>query len=172
MWIDIWQLEFNNSFLEDLWVQYTVLSLDHVSLPWHCPSCRVIIVLQVIPQLFPCLAFSVAMNALQLLFPGVHSSLFARYHIVVVILLLHSGILGHRISHANEIVTADGSEDNIGGYLWLELDHTQQTGISVGQDTKMRSCRLFCNSSFYSCISYSCDQTGGQKAEIQSHAGQ
>ncbi len=36
----------------------------------------------------------------------------------------------------HEIVTADGSEDNIGGYLWLELDDTQQTGISVGQYTK------------------------------------
>ncbi len=94
------------------------------------------IVLRVLPQLFPCLAFSVAMNALQLLCPGVPSSLFARYHIFVVILLVHSGILEHKISHAHEIVTADGSEDDVGGYLWLELDHTQQTGISVGQDTK------------------------------------
>ncbi len=33
-------------------------------------------------------------------------------------------------------MTADGSEDDIGGYLWLELDDTQQTGIFVGQDTK------------------------------------
>ncbi len=65
------------------------------------------------------------MNELQLLFPGVPSSPFARYHIVVVILPVHSGILDRRISHVHEIVTADGSEDDIGGYLWLELDDTQ-----------------------------------------------
>ncbi len=74
--------------------------------------------------------------ALQLLFPEVPSLPFARYHIVVVILQAHSAILDRMISHAHEIVTADGSEDDISGYLWLELDDTQQTGISVGQDTK------------------------------------
>ncbi len=68
--------------------------------------------------------------------PGVPSSPFAWYHIVVVILPVHNSILDCRISHAQEIVTADGSEDDIGRYLWLELDDNQQTGISVGQDTK------------------------------------
>ncbi len=76
------------------------------------------------------------MNGLQLLFPGFPSLPFTRYHIVVVILPVQSGILDHRISHAHEIVIADDSEDYIGGYLSLELDHTQQTGISVGQDIK------------------------------------
>ncbi len=85
----------------------------------------VIVVLQVLPLLFPCLGFSVAVNALQLLFPGVPSSPFTRYHIVVVILPVHSGILGHRISYEHEIVTADGSEDDISGYLWQELDDNQ-----------------------------------------------
>ncbi len=92
--------------------------------------------LQVLPLLFPCLGFSVAMNALQLLFPGVPSPPFTMYHIVVVILLVHSDILDCRIFHAHEIMTADGSEDDVGGYLCLELDDTQQTGLSVGQDTK------------------------------------
>ncbi len=92
--------------------------------------------LQVLPQLSPCLAFSVFMNVLQLMFPGIPSLPFARYHIVVVILPVHRGILDHRISHSHEIVRADGSEDDIGGYVWLELDDTQQTGISVGLDTK------------------------------------
>ncbi len=139
MWTDIWQLELLNSFLEDLWGlrrALTLCSLDHISLPCHCSGCRVIVVLQVLPLLFSCLGFSVAMNALQLLFPGVPSSSFVRYHIVVVILPVHRGILDRRISHVHEIVTADGSEDDIGGYLWLELDDTQQKGISVGQDTK------------------------------------
>ncbi len=92
--------------------------------------------IQVIRLLFPWLGFLVAVNELQLLFPGVPSSPFARYHIVVVILLVHSGILHCRISHAREIVAADGSKDDIGGYLWLELDDSHQTGISIGQDTK------------------------------------
>ncbi len=93
--------------------------------------------LQVLPLLFPCLGFWVDGNALQLLFPGVPSSPFARYNIVAVILHVHSSILDHRISHVHDIVTtADGSEDDIGGYLWMELDDTQQTSIYVGQDTK------------------------------------
>ncbi len=42
-------------------------------------------------------------------------------YIVVVILTVQCGILDRRISHAHEIVTADGSEDDIGGYLGAYL---------------------------------------------------
>ncbi len=43
---------------------HCVLSLYHVMLPWDCSGCRVVVMIQVLPQLFPCLHFYVAMDAL------------------------------------------------------------------------------------------------------------
>ncbi len=45
-------------------------------------------------------------------------------HIVLVIVTVHSGILDSRISHAHEIMTTVGSEDDVGGYLGFKLYHT------------------------------------------------
>ncbi len=51
------------------------------------------------------------------MFLCVSSSPFTWNNVVVVILPVHSNILDRRISHARAIVTADGSENDIGGYL-------------------------------------------------------
>ncbi len=50
--------------------------------------------------------------------------------------MVQCGILDSRISHAHEIMTANGGKDDIGGYLGLKIYQTQKTGISVGQDTE------------------------------------
>ncbi len=80
---------------------------------------------QVLPQLFPCLCFSVAMYTLQFLFPGVVSMPVTWNQFVLVILTVHISILDCRISHAHEIMTTDANEDDIGGYLGLKLYHTK-----------------------------------------------
>ncbi len=139
MWIDIWQLELLNSFLKDLWARrralYTVFTR----------SCQLAMAL---PQLQSYNSASGTPSAVSLPWflschecaaaPVHRCSLFAIHQLShgCCHLPVHSGILDCRISHAHEIVTGYGSEDNMGGYLWLELDDTQQTGISVGQDAK------------------------------------
>ncbi len=43
---------------------HCVHSLDHFILPWDSTVCRIVIMFQVLPQLFPCICFSVAMYML------------------------------------------------------------------------------------------------------------